>query len=101
EEVVVGVESAALVVGVRTQQAPGLGREDELVARLSLQESPEAPLRQPETVMRGGVEVADAGVPRRFEHGPGLVVTQLAEQVADIRRTVSEGRQPDRRVLSR
>ena len=83
------VESSR-VVGVRPQEATGLGRQHELVARLGLQERAEAPLGEAETVVRRGVEVADAAVPRRVEHGPRLVIAQLAEQVADVRGPVAQ-----------
>jgi len=48
----------------RHEQSADLGRDDVLVARALPEGLTETPLREPDAVMRSGVEVADACIPR-------------------------------------
>ena len=91
-EVVVGVELSG-TLGVRFEQAPDLGRHDVLVARFRRQERTEPALGQPQPVVRGGVEIADADIPRGLQDRPGFVVGERPEQVADVGGAVAEVRQ--------
>ena len=66
------VREVALVrgLGTRHQHAPDLRGQDVLVARVRGQRAPEAALREPEAVVRRGVEIADAALPRRADGLP-------------------------------
>ena len=99
-EVVVEVETA-VVVGVRAQQAPDLRGDHVLVARLGRKERAQPALGQPEPVMRRGVEVADAALPRRLEDGERVIVAHRAEEVADVGGAVAERGQRRRARLRR
>ena len=59
--------SAGARLGRRHQQPPDLRRHDVLVARAVPQRGAEPALGQPEPVVRRGVEVADARLPRRVD----------------------------------
>ena len=80
----------AVGVVARDEEAPDLRREHVLVAGTVGERRAEAALGQTESVVRRGVEVADAGVPGRVDRGPRLVVGRLAEQVAQLRGAEAE-----------
>ena len=80
----------ALGVAARDEEPPDLGGEHVLVSGAACEGGAEAALGQAESVVRRGVEVADAGVPGRLDRGVRLVVGRLAEQVAELRGAESE-----------
>src|SRR5690606_9817083 len=69
----------------RLEEAPDLGREHELAAAPAAQRLAETMLRQPETVERRSVEIADAGVPAGLERGARLRVGERLVHVAERR----------------
>ena len=93
-----GRDGEALVVlagagGIGLEQPPDLGRDDERVARALAQDRADAALRQAQPVVRGRVEVADAGVPRALDGAAGVLVRRHPIQVADRRAAERQARQ--------
>jgi hypothetical protein len=67
----------------RDEQPSHFRRDHEFVARPTAQRAAEAQLRESETVVRRGVEIADAARPRLGDGGFGGGVGGLGEQVAE------------------
>ena len=68
----------------RLEQAPDLRREDEGVARARREPGADASLGETESVVRGGVEVADTELPGGVEGCPRVLVRHLAIQVSEL-----------------
>ena len=83
--------------GIGTEQPADLGGEHELIARLVAQHLAEAVLRNAGPVFRRGVEVADAGIPGRFQRRHGIGVRDDLEHVAQ--RRAAEADRPRRRIV--
>ena len=79
----------------RSEDPADLGRDDQLVARLGPQNPPEPVLAERPAIEGRGVEVADAGVPRRLDCCLGDLVGQRPEEVADRRTAEAERREHD------
>jgi hypothetical protein len=82
----------------RLEQAPDLGREHEIGARLAAQRLAEAMLRQAEAVQRRGVEIADAGIMAGLERGPRLGIRERPVHVAERRPAAAHDRDLDPRA---
>jgi hypothetical protein len=74
---------AAAVLRVGFEQPPDLGGDGVRVAVASAQHGAQAPLGQPESVVRGGVEGAYARLPGRLHRGGRGLLGDRAEEVAD------------------
>ena len=72
------------------EQATDLGGEDETVAGLRAQETPEPRLRQPQPVERRGVEPAHAGVPRRRQRRLRHILGDFGKEIAERRAATAE-----------
>ena len=77
----------------RAQEAPDLGRDDELGARAAAERAAEPPLRQAGAVVRRGVEVPQAQLPGAVDDRGGLVVVDSLVQTAE--RRGAERKPPD------
>jgi hypothetical protein len=86
----VGVVKSRSAVKVRHETPADLGGDHELLARFRGEKRPEAAFGQPEAVVRRGVEVADAALPSRFQHGVRLLVAHRRVEVPEIRRAERE-----------
>jgi hypothetical protein len=70
-------------------------RHDVVLAGLGRQEGAEPTLRQTQAVVRRGVEVPDAAVPRGLEELARLVVADQATVVPDVGGAVAEAAEPE------
>ena len=77
------------VARCRVQQAPDLGGDDIVLARLPAQSLPEAQFGKPMTVERRRIEIADARRPGPLDHGGGCFLADRSEEIADWRRAKS------------
>jgi hypothetical protein len=77
------------------QEATDLGGHDKLVTGLPGQESSQPPLREPEAVMRRGVEITNPARPRGLQDPVGIGVGQCLAVIADAGRAVPEPAEGD------
>ena len=82
----------------RLEQASHLGREHELGALLVAQRLAETVLGQAETIVRGGVEIADAGVVAGLDRGARLLIGERLVHVAERRPAEAHDRDFDARL---
>ena len=82
----------------RLEQAPDLGREHEFGALLVAQRFAETVLGQAETIVRGGVEIADAGVVAGLDRGARLLIGERLVHVAERRPAEAHDRDFDPRL---
>jgi hypothetical protein len=75
---------ASARVGRRLEQPADLRGDRIVVARTAGEGGAEPALGQAEPVVRSGVEVPDAAVPRRVDRGMRFVVADRAVQVAEL-----------------
>ena len=76
------------------EQPAHLGGDDVFISRISGQRAPEPAFRQPQPVVRRGVEVAHATFPRAGHSAGRFVVRRDAEKVAEAGRAKPEFGQP-------
>jgi hypothetical protein len=77
------------------EHATHLGRDHPFVARTRTESGAETPLREAEPVVRRGVEVADAELPRSIDGGQRVVVRHLRVEVPELRAAEGERGQRD------
>src|SRR5262249_17925960 len=78
-----------------TQDAPHLGRQQDLVALLPVEEAADAVLALPAAVPRRGVVEAHARVPRRRQGRLGVGLADLGEELAERRSAEADLRNQD------
>ncbi len=80
--------------GIGAHQPADLGADDEGIAGLLAQEGAHAVLAQRVPVERGGVEIAQAGIPCRLQRSPGVCLGRGLVQPGQRAATHAEAREP-------
>jgi hypothetical protein len=66
------------------QHPSNLGREGVLLPRVGAQESPKPAFRKPQSIVRCGVEIADAASPRGVDRRGALLIGGDAAEVTEL-----------------